>query len=258
MFLWGPARTTGKPEARNGRKDVRFISAQTCSSSSPLLSMPNRSSPSPMALSLSGGQASSSIFGKKKGATPLRAASYLAALSHADNARRSSAMPVSTSSTTADDSSVSSLSLHSRTSTNTAASVSSGVTTPYDVSCEGLDEPDVVVHERLSVPAVPPNSMQVFSTRHLEFGHCADERYRLVSQHAPGTIFESHFDEDPPYYVLLSTYLSYVILIIIGHVRDLFGKRFYPHYYTHLTPHKVSISSKDNTLACEDRKGQCR
>jgi serine palmitoyltransferase len=204
--------------------------------------MPNRSSPSPMALSLSGGQASS-IFGKKRGATPRSAASYLAALSHADD-RRGSAMPVSASPTAADNSSASSSSLHSRTSTNASGSISSGATTPFDASCDELDEPDVVVDEKLSVPAVPPNSTQIFSTHHLEFGHCVDERYRLTSQHTPGTSFDSHFDEDPPYYVLLSTYLSYVILIIIGHIRDFFGKCLYPHYYTHLMPHKVSISSR--------------
>ena len=213
--------------------------------------MPNRSSPSPMALSLSSGQASSSIFGKKRGATPISAASYLAALSHADNARRSSTIPVSASSITTDDSSVSSLSLHSRASTNTSVSFSSGATTPYDASCDELNEPDVVVDKKLSIPAVPPNSTQGFSTRHLEFGHCADERYRLTSQHTPGAPFESHFDEDPPYYVLLSTYLSYVILIIIGHIRDFFGKRLYPHHYTHLTPHKVSISGNDDILTPE-------
>lgn len=170
----------------------------------------------------------------------MSAASYLAALSHADNVRRSSTLPASASSITTDDSSVSSLSLHSRASTN--MSVPSGATTPYDALCDELNEPDVVVDEKLSVPTMPPNSTQAFSTRHLEFGHCADERYRLTSQHTPGAPFESHFDEDPPYYVLLSTYLSYVILIIIGHVRDFFGKRVYPHYYTHLTPYKVSIN----------------
>jgi serine palmitoyltransferase len=208
-----------------------------------------------MALSLSGGQASS-IFGRKKGATPLNAASYLAALSHADNVRRSSVMSVSGSSTAADDSSVSSASLHSRGSTNTATSVSSGPTTPCDTLYDGLDEPDVLVDQRLSVPAVPPNSTQVFSTRHLEFGHCADERYRLASQHTPGVPFESPFDEDPPYYVLLSTYLSYVILIIIGHIRDFFGKRLYPHYYTHLKPHKVSISGDNSNNPLDPRASE--
>ena len=152
-------------------------------------------------------------------------------------------MPVSASPSAADDSSVSSLSFHSRTSTYATTSISSGTTTPNDASCDELDEPDVVVDEKLSVPIVPPNSTKMFSTHHLEFGHCADERYRLTSQHMPGTPFQSHFDEDPPYYILLSTYLSYVVLIIIGHVRDFFGKLLYPHYYTHLTPHKVSINS---------------
>ena len=144
---------------------------------------------------------------------------------------------------------MSSLSLHSRTSTNVSVSASSGATTPNDASCDELDEPDVVVNKKLSVPIVPLNSTQMFSTHHLEFGHCTDERYRLTSQHTPGTPFQSHFDEDPPYYVLLSTYLSYVILIIIGHVRDFFGKRLYPYYYTHLTPHKVCTSSRDNTAS---------
>ena len=187
------------------------------------------------------GYVSPLIFEKRKGATLLSAAPYLTTLLHAD-IRRSSAMPVSASSNAVDESSVSSLSLRSRTSTNATTSISSGATTPNDASCDELDEPDVVVDKKLSVPVVPRNSTQTFSTHHLEFGHCADERYRLTSQHIPGTPFKSHFDEDPPYYVLLSTYLSYVILIIIGHVRDFFGKLLYPYYYTHLTPHKVSIS----------------
>ncbi|QRW25620.1 aminotransferase class I and II protein [Rhizoctonia solani] len=42
---------------------------------------------------------------------------------------------------------------------------------------------------------------------------------------------------DPPYYVLLSTYVSYVVLIVIGHMRDWFGKRFWRESYKHLMPH---------------------
>jgi len=153
-----------------------------------------------------------------------------------------------------DASSVSSLSLYSCTSTNASAFVSLGATTPNNASCDKLDEPDVIVDKKLSVPIVPPNLAQVFLTHHLEFSHCADERYRLTSQHTPGTPFKSHFDDDPPYYVLLSTYLSYVILIIIGHVCDFFGKCLYPLYYMHLMPHKVCISSHDNIVY---RKGKC-
>jgi len=40
--------------------------------------------------------------------------------------------------------------------------------------------------------------------------------------------------DEPPYYYLLTTYISYLILIIFGHVRDFFGKRFRKQDYRHL------------------------
>ena len=40
--------------------------------------------------------------------------------------------------------------------------------------------------------------------------------------------------DEPPYYYLLTTYISYLILIIFGHVRDFFGKRFRQERYSHL------------------------
>ena len=40
--------------------------------------------------------------------------------------------------------------------------------------------------------------------------------------------------DEPPYYYLLTTYISYLILIIFGHVRDFFGKRFRQEHYRHL------------------------
>ena len=40
--------------------------------------------------------------------------------------------------------------------------------------------------------------------------------------------------DEPPYYYLLTTYISYLILIIFGHVRDFFGKRFRKEKYRHL------------------------
>lgn len=47
-------------------------------------------------------------------------------------------------------------------------------------------------------------------------------------------------DARPSYTVLLSTYLSYILLIIIGHIRDFFGKKFTPASYAHLMPQNVS------------------
>lgn len=42
--------------------------------------------------------------------------------------------------------------------------------------------------------------------------------------------------DEPPYYYLITTYISYLILIAFGHVRDFFGKRFREENYRHLKP----------------------
>jgi serine palmitoyltransferase len=65
-----------------------------------------------------------------------------------------------------------------------------------------------------------------------QFGPLGSQNHRYVSKHV-GEFPEPVMDE-PPYYYLLTTYISYLILIIFGHVRDFFGKRFRPVHYKHL------------------------
>ena len=145
------------------------------------------------------------------------AASYLSALSQADaRARTGGKSPTSTP----------------------ALSLSSSVTSSSE---------DTVLHEYefenadgLSLPATPPTSEQVFTTVHTEFGHCANEEFRTISQHVPGSQVPGHVEQDPPYYILFSTYISYLILICLGHVRDFVGKRLSPSSYKHLVPRDVS------------------
>ncbi|KAJ2922930.1 hypothetical protein H1R20_g14206, partial [Candolleomyces eurysporus] len=154
---------------------------------------------------------------KKKSTTSLSpmasAASYLSALSQAD-ARAREQMNGSPTSTP-------------------ALSISSSVTSSSE---------DTVLHEEddnrdgLALPARPPTSEQVFTTVHTEFGHCANEEYRMTSQHTRGEPVPGHVDQDPPYYILLSTYISYLILIVLGHIRDFLGKRFRASSYHHLMP----------------------
>src|SRR3954451_20695231 len=48
-------------------------------------------------------------------------------------------------------------------------------------------------------------------------------------------------EEEPPYYFLYTTYLSYLILICFGHLRDFFGKRFLSKNYQHLKEQNVSL-----------------
>ncbi|TEB32611.1 serine palmitoyltransferase 2 [Coprinellus micaceus] len=157
-----------------------------------------------------------SMFKKKSGTSlsaMASAASYLSALSQAD-ARARGALNGSPTSTP-------------------ALSISSSVTSSSQ---------DTVLHEEedysdgLALPARPPTSEQVFKTVHTEFGHCASEEFRLTSQHTPGEPVPGHVDADPPYYILFSTYISYLILIVLGHIRDFLGKRFRSASYAHLMP----------------------
>jgi serine palmitoyltransferase len=169
--------------------------------------------PSPMALNRR--SSSSSLFKKSSSPTPSSAASYLSALSEADARARG---------------------VVTRSPTSTPAlSMSSSITSEDTY----LYETDV--SDFLSYPQRPPTSEQTFTTVHSEFGHCANEAYRYTSQHDPNTSLE-HGETDPPYYILFSTYISYLILITLGHVRDFLGKRFHPSAYQHLMPQNVSCA----------------
>lgn len=163
---------------------------------------------------------SQSLFTKKRASLsqlpPLAsAASYLSAVKEADVRAR----------------------CHDITPTSTPAlSVSSSVSTSSeDTVLNELDNDN----SGLLYPRTPPTSEQVFTTVHSEFGHCANQKYRCVSQHNPEKPVTEHAIEEPPYYILFTTYFSYLILLVFGHLRDFFGKRFAKSYFTHLMPHDV-------------------
>ncbi|KAF9078494.1 serine palmitoyltransferase 2 [Rhodocollybia butyracea] len=163
----------------------------------------------------------SGIFKKKSSSTlPADASSYLLALSQADARTRNK---VSSSATS--------------TISTPALSLSSSLTaSTKDTFLTQADKDDIENIHGLSLPAKPPTSDQIYRAVHTEFGHCSTEEFRRFSSHLPNTPVPKHVDRDPPYYVLLSTYISYLILIVLGHVRDFLGKRFYPKSYADLMP----------------------
>jgi serine palmitoyltransferase len=175
--------------------------------------------PSPMALNPP--SPSQSIFKKKKSLSQLSsmttAASYLSAVHEADTRARCH-----------DNSSVAS---------TPALSLSSSVTVSSEDTL--LNEDDE--NNSLAYPRTPPTSEQVFNTVHTEFGHCANEAYRCASKHDYTKPVQDHAMEEPPYYILLTTYISFLILLCFGHMRDFFGKRFTKSYFTHLMPHNVCV-----------------
>ena len=58
-----------------------------------------------------------------------------------------------------------------------------------------------------------------------QFGPLLDKSHLHVSADKGGPL-EAPIEDEPPYYYVLTTYLSYLILIFLGHTRDFFGKRF--------------------------------
>ena len=68
---------------------------------------------------------------------------------------------------------------------------------------------------------------------HAQFAPLGHPSHRYTSKHV-GKDFPEPLMDEPPYYYLLTTYISYLILIVFGHVRDYFGKRFRPQHYRHL------------------------
>lgn len=58
-----------------------------------------------------------------------------------------------------------------------------------------------------------------------QFGPLNSPNHRYVSEHH-GEKLEAPVIDEPPYYFILTTYISYLLLIALGHTRDFFGKRF--------------------------------
>ena len=174
------------------------------------------SQPSPIALNPAA--PTQSIFNKRKKTSRLPdAASYLSAVSVADaRARAQCATHTSTP----------------------ALSMSSSTTSSSEEAV--LEETSGAFPDGRSYPRIPPTLDQVFTTVHSEFGHCTNEDYRYTSQHRAGTTYKSIPEQDPPYYIVLTTYVGYILVICLGHLRDFVGKRFRRENYRHLLPWNVS------------------
>jgi serine palmitoyltransferase len=90
-----------------------------------------------------------------------------------------------------------------------------------------------------------PDPSDPNSLRHAEFGFDDDPAHRYTSQWRGAENDKLGVNEEEPnYWVYLITYISYLILIVIGHVRDFFGKRFHRKSYEHLMEHNVRLTPR--------------
>ncbi|WFD43848.1 serine C-palmitoyltransferase [Malassezia psittaci] len=69
--------------------------------------------------------------------------------------------------------------------------------------------------------------------QHSEFGFCSEPAYRWRSAYDESKL-EKTEDDSPSYATVLSTYISYITIILWGHVRDFLGKRFSKHSFINL------------------------
>ncbi len=82
------------------------------------------------------------------------------------------------------------------------------------------DEPPTTLFE-------PPSDAEAELQRRkdAQFGPLLNRNHLYVSQH-PGGPLDPPVVDEPPYYYFLATYISYLLLIGLGHTRDFFGRRF--------------------------------
>jgi serine palmitoyltransferase len=78
-----------------------------------------------------------------------------------------------------------------------------------------------------------PTEAKRLAKQHAAFGPLGSKQH-LYSSRFVGNEFPEPVEDEPPYYYLITTYISYLILIIFGHVRDFFGKRFKQDRYKQL------------------------
>ncbi|ETN44931.1 uncharacterized protein HMPREF1541_09806 [Cyphellophora europaea CBS 101466] len=93
---------------------------------------------------------------------------------------------------------------------------------------QNMDEPTTTLFQ-------PPSAAEArkLAKQHAQFGPLNSVAHRYPSRHPGGEFPEPVLDE-PPYFYLLTTYISYLILIIFGHVRDFFGMKFKEDKYRNL------------------------
>lgn len=94
-----------------------------------------------------------------------------------------------------------------------------------------MDEPATTLFQ-------PPSAIEArrLAKQHAQFAPLASQAHRHVSQYHGGDLPDP-IEDEPPHWVLLTTYLSYLVLIVFGHVLDFFGKLLQPERFSHLREH---------------------
>ncbi|CAI5757511.1 unnamed protein product [Candida verbasci] len=85
-----------------------------------------------------------------------------------------------------------------------------------------------------TIPNAPEDDRPLEIISDHEYGKLTSDEYLYTSKHPVGEPFLKPEEGEPTYIIYLATYLNFLLLIIIGHIRDFFGKIFKPKEYEDL------------------------
>lgn len=85
-----------------------------------------------------------------------------------------------------------------------------------------------------SVPNPPVNNLSKEEKAEMEFGALTSDKWLSSAQHNPDDVIKDAILEEPPYFIVISTYLNYLAFLIFGHIKDFFGMRLMPQYFSAL------------------------
>ncbi|KAL4941722.1 hypothetical protein BDV06DRAFT_235917 [Aspergillus oleicola] len=81
--------------------------------------------------------------------------------------------------------------------------------------------------------------------QHAEFGPLGDPSHLYTSVVSGGEFLDPVVD-DPPYFIILTTYISFLVVISLGHFQDFFARWLQPREYQHLKPRNGYASLYDD------------
>ncbi|KAL4911533.1 hypothetical protein BDW74DRAFT_184825 [Aspergillus multicolor] len=89
-----------------------------------------------------------------------------------------------------------------------------------------------------------PDGSQDLAKKHAEFGPLGDRSHLYTSAVSGGEMSDQVVD-DPPYFIILTTYISYLVVIFLGHFQDFVARWLKPDTFQHLKARDGYVSLYD-------------
>ena len=115
-----------------------------------------------------------------------------------------------------------------------------------------MDEPPTTLFQ-------PPSPAEIrrLQKQHAQFGPLVSPSHRHVSRHMGGESIDP-VEDTPPYFWVVTTYISYLILLAVGHICDALARRFDKKNFSQLMVHNGYAPLTDSSEAFYTRRLKMR